>query len=254
MSPFHILRRSLVSAVALTALLAAPAAAHPFIAAGELPVDSLATMQLSMAHGCGGDDGGDEAVTTEVALEVPEWLRVVEVPEADDYAATTETADDGTVTAVTWTLEGEGLPAPAFDLDVVASGEPGETRHLAVFQGCENDRYRWVGTRDAPADDPAVNVGLVEADPDSPPPEEAVPAEPATDAEGDAAVEVEAGDEPTGDAVDEPEDPDAVDPDPAETGVDADPWPLALIGGVVVVAVAAVVVLASRRRRRRRDR
>lgn len=250
MKPYRILLRSLVAAASLTVLVAVPASAHPFISEGALPVDSLATMRLNMAHGCGGDGGGAEAVTTEVALEVPDWLRVVEVPETDGYAAELETADDGTVTTVVWTAAGEAVPAPAFDLDVVASGEPGETRHLAVFQGCENDSYRWVGTPDDPADDPAVNVALVEPDPDAPPPPEA-PAAPDDEATGEEpAADADAPtDEPTGDAAVEDA---AVEGDAAveEAAVEDDGVPVVLLGGLVVVVLAAIAVVASRRRGR----
>ena len=240
MKPYRILLRSLVAAASLTVLVAVPASAHPFISEGALPVDSLATMRLNMAHGCGGDDGGAEAVTTEVALEVPDWLRVVEVPEADGYATELETADDGTVTTVVWTAAGEAVPAPAFDLDVVASGEPGETRHLAVFQGCENDSYRWVGTPDDPADDPAVNVALIEPDPDAPPPPEApaVQGEEATGAES-----TEDADAPTAE-------PTAEDAAVEDAAVEDAGLPVVLLGGLVVVVLAAVAVAAARGRGR----
>ncbi|HSK22151.1 MAG TPA: hypothetical protein VK906_03200 [Egicoccus sp.] len=236
MNPARILRRSLVGAATLTVLVVGPAGAHPFITGGELPVDSLVTMRLSMAHGCGGDDGGAEAATTEVALEVPDWLRIVDVPDADGYTPATETAEDGTVTAVTWTVDGDGVPAPAFDLDVVASGTPGEAQYLAVFQGCGDDGYRWIGTPDEPADDPAVNVALVEADPDAPPPPPEETPAPAEDPTEDVT------DEPTA----EPTEDVATDDVATEDGGP----PVVLLGGLVVVALAAAVVLASRRRGR----
>lgn len=263
MNPVRILRRSLIAAATLTVVAAGPAAAHPFIAGGELPVDSLVTMRLSMAHGCGGDDGGAEAATTEVALEVPDWLRIVDVRAADGYTPATETADDGTVTAVTWTVDGDGVPAPAFDLEVVASGTPGEARYLAVFQGCGDDGYRWVGTPDEPADDPAVNVALVAADPDAPPPPEETPApaeeptedvtdEPTAEADDagatdDAVGEDAVGEDPAGDDSEEPDGEAAATEDAA---AEDDGPSVVLLGGLVVVALVAVAVLASRRRRR----
>ena len=253
MKPYRILLRSLVAAASLTVLVAVPASAHPFISEGALPVDSLATMRLHMAHGCGGDDGGAEAVTTEVALEVPDWLRVVEVPDADGYATELETADDGTVTTVVWTAAGEAVPAPAFDLDVVASGEPGETRHLAVFQGCENVSYRWIGTPDDPADDPAVNVALVESDPDAPAPPVPAPeptpdVDPTADGEPvDEPTEPATGDATEGGASDET-DTDAAGAEDAAAGDDG--VPMVLLGGLVVVVLAAIAVVAGRRRRR----
>lgn len=255
MNPARILRRSLIGAATLTVVVAGAAGAHPFIEGGELPVDSLVTMRLSMAHGCGGDDGGAETATTEVALEVPDWLRIVEVPAADGYTPATETADDGTVTAVTWTVAGDGVPAPAFDLEVVASGTPGEARYLAVFQGCGDDGYRWVGTPDEPADDPAVNVALVAADPDAPPPAEETPA-PAGEPSEDVADEptAEAGDaEATDDAAGEGaagDDSPAVATEGAAEDAAEDGGPsVALLGGLVVVALVVLAALASRRSR-----
>lgn len=254
MNPSRPVRRGLLGALTATALLAAPAAAHPFVAGGELPVDSLATLRLSMAHGCGGDGGGGEAPTTEVALEVPDWLRIVEVAAAEGYASETETAADGTVTAVVWTAEGVGEPAPAFDLEVVASGTPGETRHLAVFQGCETGSYRWVGTPDEPADDPAVDVALVEADPGAPPPP-AEPAAPAEEAGGDPTDRSGApGGDVTTDDAQEPatEEPAAEEPAAEDLAAaeEDDGLPLVLLGGLVVVALAVVALLAARRRGR----
>ncbi|MFA9431643.1 hypothetical protein [Egicoccus sp. AB-alg2] len=254
-------RRGLVAALGATLLLAAPASAHPFVRGGEVPVDSLATITLAMAHGCGGDGGGEEEPTLEVALEVPEWLRVVEVADTEGYTAEVETAADGTVDAVVWTADGEGELAPDLDLDVVASGEEGDERYLAVFQGCENASYRWVGTPDEPAEDPAIGVTLTAADPDSPPPpEEEVPA---ADEDGpedpvDTVVE-DPADEPGDSADDEPA-PDQTTAEsesddtttdeaaaPGEQAADEGGVSVALIVLLVLVAVVAALVAARRR-------
>ncbi|GGI02930.1 hypothetical protein [Egicoccus halophilus] len=243
------LARGALGALAATLLLAAPAAAHPYVQGGELPVDSLATMTLDLAHGCGGHDADEEAPTLEVALEVPDWLRVVEVADVDDYATEVEAGTPGGGGTVVWTATGDGVPAPAFDLDVVASGEPGEERWLGVFQACEETSYRWVGTPEEPADDPAIGVTLTEADPDSPPPPEEDPA--AAEAEQDADV---AEEDTAGDAADDPQDPvDTVIEEPEETVEDDTVEPEAADAaaedeggvGVAVLAVLALIVVGA---------
>ncbi len=197
---------AVAAAAALSSLLAGPALAHPFVRGGEVPVDSLATLTLAMAHGCGSEDGGQGESTTEVALEVPDWMRVVDVPAEDGWAVTLTTADDGHVEVVTWTADGADEPAPDFDLDVVVTGEVGEVRHLPVFQGCAEGSYRWIGTPDEPADEPAVRVTLAAADPDSAPPPE--PVAPPEDPDDPA----------------DPEDPaEPVEPDVGEAGADDEP-------------------------------
>lgn len=212
----------LLALVGLLVLSTAPASAHPFlrghgegVGVGEVRVDSLATITLDLAHGCGTEAAGEGADTLEVALEVPEWLRIVEIAEREGYDHEVEVAD-GRVEVVTWVEAGGAEPAPTFDLDVVATGEAGETRYLAVFQGCAEQSYRWIGTPEEPADDPAVRVRLIAADPDSPAPPEEPFEDPA--AEEDASEEDtadEAVDEPapTEDAAQEPDEPAEADED-----------------------------------------
>jgi hypothetical protein len=209
---------------AMTLLVATPAAAHPFLrGGGEVPVDSSATITLDLAHGCGSEADGTGEDTLEVALEVPSWLRVLAVAEHPAYRHDLEMAAEGRVAVVTWTAVGAGEPAPAFALDVVATGTAGETRHLAVFQGCDDRSHRWIGTPQEPADDPAVNVRLTAADPARPAPPEVGSAEQPPEApreEGSAEPPPEA---PT--AADDPEsDPDP-DSAPDTDARDADPAP-----------------------------
>lgn len=211
----------LLALVGLVLLSTAPASAHPFlrghgegVGVGEVRVDSLATITLDLAHGCGTEAAGEGADTLEVALEVPAWLRIVEIAEHEGYDHEVEVAD-GRVEVVTWVEAGGAEPAPTFDLDVVASGEAGETRYLRVFQGCAEQRYRWIGTPEEPADDPAVRVRLIAADPDSPAPpagpfEDPAAEDPAAeeDAAGeDAANEAVEDPSPTGEAAQEPDEP-----------------------------------------------
>jgi uncharacterized protein YcnI len=252
-STWRVARRAGALAVTGALALAAPAAAHPFVRGGELPVDSLATMTLAMAHGCGSEASGEGDPTTDVSMEIPDWLRVVEVADLDGWAVEFEEDDDGVPEVVTWTAEGAEEPAPDFDLDVVASGEVGDERYLRVFQACDEFVYRWVGTPDEPADDPAIRVTLTEPDPDAPPPPEPEP-EPADEPE--PVDEPEATEEP--DATDEPDEDDG----PAgDAEADSDPEPLAadrddgglpgwLVPVTVVVLLGALGALLFARRSR----
>jgi len=155
-------------------LIAAPALAHPFVAGGgRVPVQSLATIELDLAHGCGVESAGTGPDTDEVALEVPAWLRVVDVPQPEGWTVTVEHATDGRPDAlgvVVWAATTGAEPAPRFALDVVVDGEAGETRYLRVSQRCGDLVERWIGTPDEPAAQPAVRLRLEPADPDRPAP------------------------------------------------------------------------------------
>jgi uncharacterized protein YcnI len=251
--------RALALALVLVVLTVAPASAHPFVRGGEVPVDSLAPLTLATGHGCGDHDGGSEAATTEVVLEIPDWLRVVDVPADPGWDVEVEPATDAAAGSVTWSTAEPVEVAPDFAFDVVASGPVGETRFLRVVQRCGELTERWVGTPDEPADQPALGVRLVAADPDAPPP---------ADAPADADEPPTAEDDPQA-AADQPdpEEADPVDAAPVEAveegAGDADPtdattgastvadedrrsvwW---LVGALVVVG-ATVAVLVVRRR------
>ena len=224
------LRRSCAVAVVVTLLTALPAVAHPFIRGGEVPVRSLATLTLAMAHGCGGDTGGAENPTTEVALEVPGWMRVIETPPKEGWTIEHETGEDGATQVVSWSTEDPVEPAPEFELEEVVTGEPGEERFLGVFQGCGDAEYRWVGTPEEPAEDPAVRLTLAPADPDRPASEPEVDAGQADGPDGETATDGAAEGAPPADTAapggevePEPTDqaeevPDAPEEAPAETG------------------------------------
>lgn len=264
----RVLRRSIALTVVLTFVLAGPASAHPFFRGGEVPVDSLATLTLAMAHGCGSEGEGQGDATTDVAIEVPDWLRIVDVPEPDGWLVELEAGEDGRTAVVNWVADGGEEPAPEFDLDVVARGEVGEERYVSVFQACGDFVYRWVGTPDEPADDPAVRLTLVEADPSSPPPPEPDPEvdeeeapevpddpEPPVEPE-DPTDEPDPVDEPPAD--DEADDPEADDPDEADDLDDADDaaaegdsvstWLFVVLAAVLLLAV--IVYGVARRNRR----
>ncbi len=191
-----VLRTTTLTAVlAAMLLLATPALAHPFVVGGgRVPVQSLATIELDLAHGCGVESAGAGPDTDEVALEVPEWLRIVDVPEPDGWRVTIEDATDAQLGAVVWSATTATEPAPRFPLDVVVDGEPGETRHLRVSQRCGEVVERWIGTPDEPAEQPAVRLRLEAADPDRPAPP--LP-EPAAEAEAEAEPSPEPEPEPS---------------------------------------------------------
>ena len=253
------MNRSLPALVLLAVLVGvAPAWAHPFVRGGELPVDSLATLTLAMAHGCGSEVAGEGAVTTEVAVEVPDWLRIVEVPEPEGWQVALEgPADD--VEVVVFTDAGAGQPAPDLDLEVVATGTPGEVAYLRVSQACGDDGYRWIGTPDDPAEHPAVRVTFADPDPQSPPPPQPEPT-PAPEPEPTPAPEPEPTPAPEPAPEREPDplpDPDATQaPEPQELAAeDLAEEDRSGVGTVVVIAGAVLVVLGvgalliARRRR-----
>ena len=262
-------RRAVLLALAALLALALPASAHPFVRGGEAPVDSLAEVTLAMAHGCGTEDAGGGDPTTEIAMEVPEDVRIVEVAEVEGYAADLEQDDDGRTEVVTWTATDGGVPAPDLPFEAVFSGEPGDEVYLKVFQGCDGFSYRWIGTPDEPADDPAVRLQLIEADPDRPAPDPEPAPEPDPEPE---APEPEDGGErdddlEDADAADEPDaDEDSDTPDAATDVSDEEPLDAAvqdtdeaglnivLITTIVLLVIATVAaVLAARSRRQASD-
>jgi hypothetical protein len=172
----------LAALISLLMLTATPALAHPFVTGGgRVPVDTLATITLDLAHGCGDEQQGAGADTDEVALEVPAWLRVVDVPEPDGWRVTLEDATPaqlgaGVTGVVVWSATTGTEPAPRFTLDVVVTGEAGETRFLRVSQRCGERVERWVGTPDEPAEQPAIRLRLDPPDPTRPPPPLSEPA------------------------------------------------------------------------------
>ena len=243
MSCSRSLRRAALATVGVTLLLAGPASAHPFIQGGEAPIDSSAELTLTMAHGCASEVAGEGDPTTEIALEVPDWMRILEVPEADGWTVTLE-PDDVEVEVVTWSNPDADVAAPAVTFEAVVDGEPGEELYLAVFQGCADDGYRWIGTPDDPADDPAVRLQLAPADPARPAPA------PEASADSDPADDTAAIDPDDASDVTATEDaPDAPDPDAADATVEdgaealADPRTADADGVGTTPIIVAVIVL-----------
>ncbi len=232
MSTVRLLRRSLVAGAALAVVPATAALAHPFVEPDPLPVDTDTTMTLAMAHGC--EEEGPEQPTSDVALEVPDWLRVIEVPEPDGFEVELEPTerDEQRVGVVRWSAQDPDEAAPELDLAVVAGGEPDQERFLRVTQSCDDFTYQWVGTPEDEADDPAVAVTLGEpaADAEAPADDEPTPAEQRlADATGDGDDDAadDAGDgndgaEDAGEPADDPARNEAAD-DADEAGADEDP-------------------------------
>jgi len=244
---------ALALALVLLLTIASPALAHPFVTdGGRVPVQSLATMTLDLAHGCGVERAGTGPDTDEVALEVPPWLRIVDVPVPDGWSVTFEDGTSGEGTSdpgpslgtVVWTATTGAEPAPRFLLDVVVDGVAGETRYLRVSQRCGSSVERWLGTPDTPAEQPAVRLRLVPADPERPAPPLGPALEP-TPGTGPSPEPVE----PSGPI----EPPASIDvPDVSPTADDTNERSggrtaaLVTIGGALAVAAAA----AHHRRRR----
>ena len=169
------MRHPLPLASALTTVLvllsATAAMAHPVITDGAtLPANSLKTMTLEMGHGCGNEAEGGGDPTLEVAMQVPEQVSFIELLDTDGYDAGVETGVDGNIEVVTWTATEGGVAAPAVPMDIVVEGAEGDEVYFKVFQGCGDFEYRWVGTPDEPADDPAILLTLEAPDPEAPPP------------------------------------------------------------------------------------
>jgi periplasmic copper chaperone A len=255
--------RSATLAAVTAALLvgsALPASAHPFFTDGATaPAGSLTTLTLAMAHGCGTetDAGGDP--TTEVAVEVPEQVSYLEPGEVDGYEVEVE-GDEGQVPEVVlWTATDGGEPAPELTMDLVVEGEPGDEIHVRVFQGCDDFEYRWIGTPDEPAEDPAVRLTLGEPDPDAPPPPEPTeavePEDEATEADDEAAeVDDSAADEEAEEEADDQAT--AVEDLPTEPPEDEAEglgwWPFVL-GAIVLAGVGGLLGTLLARRRPVRD-
>jgi uncharacterized protein YcnI len=255
-------RRPLTVTTATLAVLvvgALPASAHPFFTDGATaPAGSLTTLTLAMAHGCGTEEDAGGDPTLEVALEVPEAFSYVEPGEAEGYEASVEGGEPGRPEVVTWTATDGGEPAPDFELDVVVEGEVGEEIHVRVFQGCDGFSYRWVGTPDDPADDPAVRLTLGEPDPDAPPPP--TPEDPATpgteedvdgpgtatDADADGA-DADDADGADGDEEVPPTVEDLPTEPPEDEGADGFGWLPLLIGALVIAAIGALLGARLRR-------
>jgi hypothetical protein len=252
-----VLRTTTLTAVlAAILLLATSALAHPFVVGGgRVAVQSLATIELDLAHGCGVESAGRGPDTDEVALEVPAWLRIVDVPEPDGWRVTIEDATDAQLGAVVWSATTATEPAPRFALDVVVDGEAGETRYLRVSQRCGELVERWIGTPDAPAEQPAVRLRLEAADPERPAPplpEPAADAGPEADPEDapEAQPEESPGPAPAvdaGEASAQPEDTRTPETRSAPRTVT-----IALL--VVVLATGALATAAARARAARAAR
>jgi len=218
------------------------------VGGGRVPVQSLATIELDLAHGCGVERAGTGPDTDEVALAVPAWLRIVDAPRPDGWIVTFEgstgerQAPGEQPDAVVWTATTGAVPAPRFSLDVVVDGEAGETRYLRVNQRCGDLVERWIGTPDVPAEQPAIRLRLEPADP-------ARPAPPASEPATAPDIEHDTQSEPAASTADPDADADA---DASTTDVvqgqrsGGRAAAIAALGGALAVAAA---VLANRRLR-----
>jgi uncharacterized protein YcnI len=248
------IRRGALVAVLATLLVAGPAAAHPFFDPDEVPVDSIAEVTLDLAHGCGLEDdnghshgdGTDEEPTREVAVEVPAAVAWIEPAEPEGWELDVERDDDGRAEVLVYTAgEGTDEPAPRFDLELVVRGDEGDELHWRIMQACDDTTYRWVGTEEEPAEDPAVTMVLAAADPDAPPPPEAEETLDEPDGDEPGADEVEPDEEPA----DELEEDTAEPADEEDLVADEDGMPgwLLIVVLVATLGIAALVLLVRNR-------
>ena len=217
--------RVVVAVMAMMVLMPTAGWAHPFVRGGEAPVDSLAELTLAMAHGCGTEQAGGGDPTLEVAMEAPDGVRVMGAEAPPGWSVSFE---DGPLDVVVWTAGEAREPAPELRFQAVFTGQPGDEVYLKVFQDCGDFSYRWVGTPDEPASDPAIRVRLVEADPSAPAPE------PSTEETPEPEDATEPADE--ADTVDE-----AADSDPPTV---EQPDPVADDGDVEDLDVVTLLVVA----------
>jgi uncharacterized protein YcnI len=151
-------RIATVAAVTSVVLaLGAPALAHPGFDPNEVPAGREVDAVLVIAHGCGSEEGGSP--TVEVVAQMPE--AVVEVTAEDGDGWDAEVSDTDPI-EVSWTATDGGVDG-RFELPpltLLLEGRRGDTVYAKVFQGCEEGEYRWIGTPDEPADDPAVSLTI----------------------------------------------------------------------------------------------
>lgn len=248
------LARGATLAFLLLAVLPTAAGAHPFVTDGAtVAADSLTTMTLAMGHGCGDEDQGGGEPTLEVALEVADQVSYIEPMDTDTYRADLETDGDGRPSVAVWTAVDVGEAAPQLPMRIVIDGEAGEELHLKVFQSCDGFQYRWVGTPEDPASDPAVEVTLGPPDPDAPPPPAQPDPAPADGEPGtDAPVSPDPGQDPTAPTEQDAAGPRGEDVPPSgqdlEAGADEPsssvPWPSITL----ITLIVATLLLAGWRR------
>jgi uncharacterized protein YcnI len=152
-------------AVALLVATARTALAHPAFGPSEVPIEGQRQVSLHLAHGCGADES---APTIEVAVQPPPVVRDVVPGDKSGWEVTVERDDAGRIETITWTNPDSGEAAPSLPLTVTTGGddvELGDKVYWKVFQSCgEAGEFRWIGTPDDPAEEPAVTMTLVEAD------------------------------------------------------------------------------------------
>lgn len=237
--------RVVVAALAMMVLTPSAAWAHPFVRGGEAPVDSLAELTLAMAHGCGTEQAGGGDPTLGIAMEVPEGVRIIGAEAPPGWSVSFE---DGPPEVVVWTAGEARDPAPELMFQAVLTGQPGDEVYLKVFQDCGDFSYRWVGTPDEPASDPAIRVRLIEADPSAPAPEPSTEETPEPEDAPEPAGETEPVDE-----ADDSDAPTGEQPSPDADDVDAEDLDVVTLL-VVALGVGALggglwwVQSASRRR------
>lgn len=230
----------LVLATGLLVVLAPAALAHPFFDPSEAPAAGTTELTLEIAHGCGPDESAD---TIEVAVDPPDGDVLAEVTPRDEdgWTLDVERGDDDELTFV-YTADGGAEPAPTFDLEVTTAGDEddaGDTLYWRVFQDCgDAGSFRWIGTPDDEADDPAVTLDLVAPEPGA--------GDAATEPTGEASPTPAPTPSPTPSPTDSPSPTAAATPAGEADGTS--PWPL-VVGGLVVLAVLGAVVWSLVRQR-----
>lgn len=143
-------RAAIVAAVAAGIVLLAPTAAHAHVGVMPDAIDAggSAVLTFSFTHGC------ENSPTTALRITMPEGLASVAPTLDSNWDIAVERADDGLVSAVTYTalspIPGELRGAASMAVQLMP--EAPESLAFPVEQQCESGVNEWVEIADAGVD------------------------------------------------------------------------------------------------------
>lgn len=156
------MRPPTITALSLVLLLALPMAAlaHPGLDPDEVPPGQQTIATMVIPHGCDAEGGvpeeGEASPTTEVAVEVPGGIESITPAEKEGWELSVD-EQGGAVVSWTWSAAGGATTdVIEFEITFTAAGAEDENIYFPVFQGCEEGSYRWIGTPEREAENPAM--------------------------------------------------------------------------------------------------
>jgi uncharacterized protein YcnI len=171
-------RTSITAALAASAIVAAPAAAHVTLDPAEGPADGYATLQVQVPHGC------EESPTRVVRVQIPESVPSVTPQVHPGWEVTTkegrkdavelhgETVTRG-VKEVIWTAtDADPLPSDRLDLFGMSvklpAGKAGDPVYFPTVQECVKGESAWIqipqaGESEEELESPAPTLTLTAA-------------------------------------------------------------------------------------------